>query len=149
MVQSPIVRHKVFQQPLSWSKAVLPPPDNWCRLLYRMMNGRITSPSLIITQNTMKLLSLIFNTISTSCGDKANQWLFCEFIIWSCEKNQSIFGRCAGLSFFKTFVMWSFLLSLIGCDNNWPRSHFVWEIVNVFMYYLPNKKLKYSHVPGY
>ena len=56
MEQNPVVRRKVIQHLLSWSRDVLPPPYTWCRLpgwVWRHLNGALTSSSLMINANTM------------------------------------------------------------------------------------------------
>ena len=89
---------------------------------------------------------MVFITISISCRDWARQWLWGHhlilaeiFLIW--QKPQHVWG-C--LNLFKSFAAWSFFL--------WYKlvfSHFVWEIPNVFMHYLPDKKPWLSYVPRY
>ena len=41
------------------------------------------------------------------------------------------------------------LLDLRGLWWKSTVSHLVWEILNVFMHYLPDQKLRHSHDPGY
>ena len=68
---------------------------------------------------------LVFIIISTSCRNRASQWLFC-FTIWSkwkffsSEKKQSIFGWRGYLSLFKSIAVQSFLFSFMTCYKNCP-----------------------------
>ena len=45
-------------------------------------------------------------------------------------------------------LQYDFLLVLQGHWGKLALSYLVWEIDNVFMHYLPDKKLRHSHVPG-
>ena len=109
-------------------------------------------PNVTITSDHAKHYEcLIFININSSCKDRTSQWLSCEFTIWlwqkfsPFEKDQSIFSWRGYLSLFKSFATWSF----ITWDENWPFFYLVWKMLNFFMHYLPDKKLRYSHVPGY
>ena len=69
---------------------------------------------------------LVYITIGTTFENRTSQWLFCKFTIWfqqkffSSEKNLSMFGLREWLNLLKSFAAWSFLLSFIACDKNWP-----------------------------
>ena len=97
---------------------------------------------------------LVFIHINVYCIDRKFQPFFCEFIIWSwyecflSETNQNKIDRSGCLNLFKSFTVWYFLLSFMACDKKMALSHLVWEIANVFMHYLPDKKRIHSYVPG-
>ena len=104
-------------------------------------------------------------TISITCGhpkhhngDKVFGFYCCRYISWILSKPTAVlwihrlilaeicWSGC--LSLFKNFVAWSFFLSFMAYDKRIALSHLLWEIQNVFMYYLPDKKLRHFYVLG-
>ena len=87
----------------------------------------------MITPNTIIYTGcLVFIIISTYCGDRASQRLFCEFTIRSwpkfflAEENQIMFDRRGYLSFFKNFAAQYFFLPFMACDKHW--SFLIWYV---------------------
>ena len=117
------------------------------------MNGSIMLPLLVTTPNTMMWIGcLVLITISTSCGNRAGQQLFCEFTIWSWQKfflKNKAYSVRRNLEFVQK--LWSMVFPLV-LHGQWKKlalSHHVLEISNIFMYCLSDKKLRCSCVPGY
>ena len=97
----------------------------------------------------------VFIIIYTSCGDRASQRLFCEITIWSClkffssEKKTKHVRLARMLEFVEKLSSVVFPFAYRGLWWKSAISFLVWEIPNVFMHYLPDKKLRHSHVPDY
>ena len=117
------------------------------------MNGAITSPLLVTIPNLiMWTKCLVFMNRGTSRRDRTSQRLFYEFTTWSwqkffsSEKNQNIRLVCM-LEFVEKLrsTVYPLVLPLIEIT----LSLLFWEIANVFMHYLPDKKLIHSNVHGY
>ena len=97
---------------------------------------------------------MIFINISQS-WDGASQCLFYEFTPWSRQRifssekkaNHVWMERYSSSS--KSFESAVFLLIFYVLWWKLALSYLVWEIPNVFMHYLSNKKLRHSHIRRY
>ena len=110
-----VSRFRVFQQPLSWFRAVLPPLDTPLILRpYGKMNGIIMSPSLASTRNTMIWPGcLVFIYISTSCRNRTSVSLPSDpdrnVLIWEKSKHVHLKGMLEfvqklGITFFPLII---------------------------------------------
>ena len=70
--------------------------------------------------------------------------LFWSFFIWECWWSPRPFLSCSPLPGPTLKGPCDVLTHLVGC-----ATICVWEIPNIFMHYLPDKKLRHSNVPGF